>query len=98
MNRPMPKSYLTEAEREELRAKGLSDNVIFVKESAAAREAKDFDTGWDWLALADLPDYSLLCLKNWYGAQFIRDKGFKTEPAEKRYGKDWLERDIPYGE
>lgn len=36
-----------------------------------------------------------MCIKSWRSAQFIRDKSFKTEATEKRYGKDWLEQDIP---
>jgi len=89
---PMPKSYMTDAEREALRADGLSSNGILLAESDAADEAGDGETSWAWLALAELPAHTLAYLKKRRGAQFIREMGFRTENAERAYGADWLER------
>jgi len=71
----------------------MGENILYVEESAGAREAGDLQSSWGWLAKADLPHYSLMRFKLNHGAEFIRKFGFKTEPAEAVYGKDWLERD-----
>lgn len=84
----MPKSYLSDEEKI-----GLDENMIFLCESHAAAEAGDRDAEWEWLAKAELPAYSLMRLKKRYGADWVRKMGFRTEPAEKVYGKDWLDRE-----
>jgi hypothetical protein len=82
----MPKSYMTDADRE-----GLSQNAIYLSESLAAGEAGDEETSWQWLALAELPAYSLASCKANLGADFIREKGLNTAPADKAYGPGWLD-------
>jgi len=88
----MPKSYMTDTEREALRADGLSSNGILLAESDAADAAGDRETSWAWLALAELPAHTLAFLKARRGAQFIREMGFMTRNAELAYGPDWLDR------
>jgi len=88
--RPLPKSYLSEEELEDLRREA-SMNLRPLMESDAAGKAGDEDTAWSWLALADLPAHSLMFLKKQRGAHFIREYGFPTEEAEARYGKNWLD-------
>jgi len=85
----MPKSYLNEEEKS-----GLSQNAIFAMESAAAEHAGDEEASWAWLCLAEHPPKSLLFMKHIHGADYVRKSGFNLQPAEKAYGKDWLERDI----
>ena len=85
----MPKSYLKPEERE-----GLSQNAIYAVEAGAATDAGDPETSWEWLKLAEIPAHTLLAYKRTKGAAWIREKGFKTETAEKAYGKDWLDREI----
>lgn len=85
----MPKSYLTEADRE-----GLSENAIYAVESGAAEDAGDTEAAWEWLAKAEIPAFGLLAMKRRHGADWIRAKGFRTETAEREYGKDWLDREI----
>lgn len=87
-----PKSYMTDEERGRCRAGGLSENGILLSESKAAGDAGDEDTAWAWLALAELPAYSLSFLKGQYGAQFIRQRGFPTKNADAAYGRSWLDR------
>ncbi|GHU34761.1 hypothetical protein AGMMS50256_28840 [Betaproteobacteria bacterium] len=82
----MPKSYLPDTERE-----GLTQNGIYLAESQAAGEAGDEETAWAWLKYAELPDHALMTMKVNLGADFIREKGLRTETAEARYGKNWLE-------
>ncbi|ALE03499.1 hypothetical protein [Bartonella ancashensis] len=94
MNKKPPKSYMSEEEREKLRARGISQNNIYVFESRAADKANDDKTSWEWLAMAELPAPALLGLKKRCGAQFIRDMGFPTRRADAEYGQDWLDRDI----
>ena len=81
----LPKSYLTEDERA-----GLLENERYLDESDAAAKAGDMDTAWAWLRLAELPAHALMAAKNLNGADWIKQKGLRTETAEKRYGKDWL--------
>jgi len=90
LSRPLPKSYLSEEELEELR-RDRSLDLRPLMESGKARKAGDLNTSWSWLALADLPAHSLMFLKKQKGAQFIRDYGFQTGEAEARYGKNWLD-------
>lgn len=90
----MPKSYLSEQERRELVAGGMSQNGLYAAESAAARRAEDLETGWAWLALAEIPAPALLALKRVEGPDYIRALGLRTESAEAAYGKDWLDRDV----
>ncbi|AQX20931.1 hypothetical protein Bcsk_002710 [Bartonella sp. CDC_skunk] len=97
MKKKMPKSYMTDAEREELRAGGSSENGIYMVEAEAAEKTNDDQTKWEWLAMAEYPAHALLCLRKWRGAQFIRDMGFSTKNADKEYGSDWLDKGVVIG-
>jgi len=88
--RPLPKSYLSEEDKADLLREGGPD-AVYLAESQAADTARDADASWAWLALAELPSYSLMRIKRNHGAQFIRDMGFKTATAEEAYGANWLE-------
>lgn len=83
----MPKSYLTDEDRE-----GLTQNAIYVAESMAADDAGDEETSWEWLKLAEHPAHSLLAMKLHHGADWVRNSGLRLETAEAAYGKDWLDR------
>ncbi|ATO57435.1 hypothetical protein [Bartonella sp. 1-1C] len=93
----MPKSYITNAERKKLQASGLSQNCIYILEAEAAEKANDGQTKWEWLAMIEYPAHSLLCLRKWRGAQFIRDMGFSTKSADEEYGSDWLDKGVVIG-
>ncbi|MDR2614781.1 MAG: hypothetical protein LBC91_05625 [Candidatus Accumulibacter sp.] len=82
----MPKSYMTEADRQ-----GLSQNAVYLSEALEANTAGDMDTAWQWLALAELTPSSLLSCKANLGADFIREKGLNTTPADREYGPGWLD-------
>lgn len=41
-----------------------------------------------------IPAEALLAAKRNMGADWIRQQGFRTDTAEKKYGKDWLDRDL----
>ncbi|UTO27659.1 hypothetical protein [Bartonella harrusi] len=97
MEKKLPKSYMTDAEREELRAGGLSQDGIYTAESEAAAKANDSQAVWEWLAMTDIPAHSLLFLRHRRGAQFIRDMGFSTKNADKEYGPDWLDKGVMIG-
>ncbi|WP_265258658.1 hypothetical protein [Verminephrobacter aporrectodeae] len=90
---PPPKSYITDARREEMRAGGLDQDGIYVAESVAAGAAGDRNAAWGWLARAELYPQTLMGLKRRNSAQFIRDMGFKTAKADAFYGPGWLDRD-----
>ncbi|WP_039759694.1 hypothetical protein [Bartonella queenslandensis] len=97
MKKKLPKSYMTDAEREELRAGGLDQDCIYVAESEAADRVGDDKAAWEWLAMADLPAHTLLFLRSQNGAQFIRDMGFSTKNADEEYGPDWLDKGVMIG-
>jgi hypothetical protein len=83
----MPKSYLSDAERE-----GLPQNHVYLRESMAAGDAGDEETAWAWLKFAEAPPRALHMLKAIAGADFIRHVGLNTQLADAAYGNDWLER------
>jgi len=87
-----PKSYLPQAQRDALLRQGDME-LVYIAESQEARRVGDMSTAWTWLALTDVPAYSLMRLKNSRGAQFIRDVGFNTAKADVAYGPGWLDRD-----
>ncbi|OPB28367.1 hypothetical protein [Bartonella sp. WD12.1] len=97
MKKKLPKSYMTDEQREELRAGGLSQNSIYIAESEAADKANDGQTAWEWLAMTELPAHSLLFLRHEHGPQFIRDMGFSTKNADAEYGPDWLDKGVTIG-
>ncbi|MBX4336621.1 hypothetical protein [Bartonella raoultii] len=97
MEKKLPKSYMTDAEREELRAGGLGLDSIYLSEAEAAEQANDDQTVWEWLAMVELPAHTLLHLKHHNGAQFIRDMGFSTKNADEEYGPDWLDKGVMIG-
>jgi len=87
----MPKSYLSEEEREGLLQEG-GMNLVYLAESQDAGAAGDKEASWAWLSMATLPADALALLKRTSGAQFIRDMGFDTSRADAVYGADWLDR------
>jgi len=90
--RATPKSYLSEEERQALlRESGM--NLVYIAESQEAGSAGDMDAAWAWMAMAELPAHSLMSLKKSEGAQFIREWGFNTAPADAVYGSDWLDKE-----
>ncbi|WP_375647946.1 hypothetical protein [Bartonella sp. CR84HXZ] len=97
MEKKLPKSYMTDAEREELRAGGLSQDSIYMVEAEAASKANDNKATWEWLAMAEYPAHALLLLRHQRGAQFIRDMGFSTKSADEKYGPDWLDKGVVIG-
>jgi len=88
----LPKSYLPEEDKEALMSEGGMD-LVYLAESQEADKFGDAAASWAWLALSELPAHSLMRLKKSRGAQFIREMGFNTTNAEKRYGVDWLDRE-----
>jgi len=89
----LPKSYLSAKERELILLTEDFD-ALCSAESSAAMDAGDRDTFWAWMAVVENPSpNSLMFLKIQRGAQFIRDWGFNTAPAEAAYGADWLEKE-----
>jgi len=87
-----PRSYLPDADRQALLREGGA-NLVYAAEFQEADCAGDEETAWAWLRFVELPAHSLMGLKNRLGAQFIRDKGLNTAPADAVYGAGWLDRD-----
>ena len=84
------KGYLSKEEQEErLR---LYHGDIEAVYTAEGNRADDDDTFWQWYSLIALPGHTLMTLKRWFGADFIRGTGFDTSKAEKDYGPDWLDK------
>ncbi|MBR4876254.1 MAG: hypothetical protein IKU14_00890 [Rhodocyclaceae bacterium] len=95
IERPLPKSYLTDAERERRMTEDPSGDSLFLAESGAAREAEDFDAMWSWMARAKLPAPTLRFLRWRRGSDFIREFGFDTTLADQEFGEDWLDKEDP---
>ena len=85
------KSSLDPAEREALLREGGMDTVCLA-ESHEADHAGDEEMAWAWLTCAKLSTGSLKSLKRWYGADFIRTRGFDTTNADSELGIGWLEQ------
>lgn len=86
-----PKSYMTDAKRDELRKEGLSQNAIYAAESQAALDAHDSETCWAWMRFTEIPAHFLLTLKHVDGADYVRKLGLNLAPAEAAYGPGWLD-------
>ncbi|AQX20903.1 hypothetical protein Bcsk_002430 [Bartonella sp. CDC_skunk] len=97
MKKKLPKSYMTDAEREELIDAHASQDFICLCELRAVDKANDSKAAWEWLAMADLPAHTLLFLKSQNGAKFIRDMGFSTKNADEEYGPEWLDKGVVIG-
>lgn len=83
----MPKSYLTDADRER-----FTQSEIYLVESRAASDAGDDEAAWAWLRYADLPAYSLMTMKRVLGADFVREMDFLCiNKANQAYGDNWLD-------
>jgi len=88
-----PKSYLhDEEEREGLLREGGTD-LLYLAESQEARKADDMEAAWAWMSLVELEASTLMGIKRRSGAQFIRDKGFRTAKADATFGPGWLDRE-----
>jgi hypothetical protein len=85
----LPRSYMSRAESEEF--KGASFNYRCNLEAAAAREAGDTETYWQWLALIEGAAPALLFLKRTRGADFLRKYAFNQRRAIAEYGAGWLD-------
>jgi hypothetical protein len=55
---------------------GMSQNAIYLCESADAGAAGDEEASWAWLALAKLPDSASSFLKEVCDEEFLKAKGF----------------------
>jgi len=92
----VPKSYLSEAQREKILRDYDGDwEEVCIAESDAAAAAGDEDSSWGWMAKVEFPHYSLMRLKRNHGAEFVRKFGFKTTAADFAYGAGWLDREEP---
>jgi hypothetical protein len=86
-----PKSYMTEAEREELRRAGVPRSTIICAESRAADRAKDGETAWEWLRFIPCPAHTAMALKKTRGAEYVRMRKLDLSAANARYGPGWLD-------
>lgn len=87
------KGYLSREEREERLHLHHGDvEMVYSAEGNSANKAGDEESFWQWYSLIALPGHTLMTLKRWYGANFIRDTGFDVTNAEKDYGPGWLEQ------
>ena len=72
LDRPLQRSYMPEEDKV-----GMSQNAIYLCESADAKEAGDEEASWAWLALAKLPESASYILKEVCGDEFLKSKGFR---------------------
>jgi hypothetical protein len=72
LDRPLPRSYMPEAEKI-----GMTQKAIYLCESVEAKAAGDEEASWAWLALADLSERAMSTLKMVCSDEFLKSKGFK---------------------
>ncbi|MBE1237400.1 hypothetical protein IHV25_07035 [Phaeovibrio sulfidiphilus] len=79
-------SYLTREEYDRLAPddRTLHDLIM------AARK-NDWEKGDELLKQVDFPPEALMALRRVKGADYIRDLGVRTQTAETKYGRNWLE-------
>ncbi len=80
--------YESEANNPRIRNRALRRKGI------AALEAGDHATSRECLRQMYRDADDLLYLKRVLGREYIERIGMDTTPAEEKYGKDWLDRDI----
>ena len=83
------KSVQTQAEVE-----GPENDRVFQAMSHAAI-ARDYDEAMRLLKLVLMPAQMLRATKRAFGADFIREHGYRTDLADQEYGPDWLDRPNP---
>ena len=66
--------------------------MVYLAEGSKASKAGDEDTFWQWYSLMALPGHTLMTLKRWFGANFIRGTGFDISRTNEDYGPDWLDK------
>lgn len=72
----------------------LSPNGKLLHLVGEAERRGDEETARELRKKVVYPADALLAAKINLGADWIRNEGLRTETAEKKYGKDWLDRDI----
>ena len=86
------KGYLSEKEQEEeLRLCYGKIESVSLAEARKANEAKNNKNFWEWYSLTAAPAHSLMTLKKWNGAEFLRSLDFDISKANEAYGPGWLE-------
>ena len=60
-----------------------------------ARFAKDHDEAMRLQRMALMPAQALRAIKGGFGADFVREQGYRTDLADQEYGPDWLDRPSP---
>lgn len=72
----------------------LTPNGQLLHRVVEAARRGDHETARELRKQVIYPAEALLAAKRNMGADWIRKRGFRTETAEAKYGKDWLDRDI----
>ena len=72
----------------------LSPNGQLLHQVGEAMRNGDEETARELRKQVIYPAEALLAAKRNMGADWIRKQGFRTETAEAKYGKDWLDREI----
>ena len=72
----------------------LTPNGQLLHRLIEATQAGDEETASKLHKQVIYPAEALLAAKRNMGAEWIRAEGYRTETAEAKYGKDWLDKDI----
>lgn len=68
------------------------DQIEVIEMLLDAHEREDDEAIREWSRRLAPPADALIASKSVLGADHIREKGYITRFAEKKYGKDWLEK------
>ncbi len=70
----------------------LDDQGKLLADITTAKQAGDYEKAALLRQNLIAPAEALMALKRFRGAQVIRDWNLRTETAEAKYGKDWLDK------
>ncbi len=70
----------------------LTPNGRLLAKILEAKKCGDYDLAQELRKDLIIPAETLMATKICMGADWIRERGLRTETAEEKYGKDWLDR------
>ena len=71
----------------------LPEGLQVIHQMQKARDRGDNETYHRLQRRLKIPAESLMAAKRTMGADWIRERGLRTELADAKYGPDWLDRD-----
>ena len=71
----------------------IQEEIDTALEFARAMRRKDKEETERLRRLVKFEAESLMLMKQKFGAEYVRSRGYNTEKADKKYGPGWLDRE-----